>query len=137
MDFGQAIEGLQYGAIVVAALAGFVVGALWFAPFAFGKAWQKEVGITDADAQSANMPMIFGLSFILSIIMAFALRLVQVEPGLIPGMTAGLVAGIGFVSTAICMNMLFERRSGRLMAITCGHHIASLVVMGAILGAWP
>ena len=34
-------------AIVVAAVGSFVLGGLWYSPVLFGKAWQREAGLTD------------------------------------------------------------------------------------------
>jgi hypothetical protein len=51
------------------------------------------------------------------------------------GMTAGLLAGGGWVATGLAMTALFERRSWTYIAINGSYHIVAFTVMGAILGA--
>ena len=48
-------------AIVVAAVASFLLGGLWYSPVLFGKAWQRETGLTDEQLKKGNMAKIFGL----------------------------------------------------------------------------
>ncbi len=57
----------------LAALVPLVIGFIWYGPL-FKKAWMKEVGFTDESMQGANMALIFGLSYVLSFLMAFLLQ---------------------------------------------------------------
>ena len=59
-------------AILVAAVAGFAVGGVWYGPL-FGKAWMNARGIAKEDTAGMNMPLIFGTTYVLNVIMAFAL----------------------------------------------------------------
>jgi hypothetical protein len=52
------------------------------------------------------------------------------------GMTAGALAGAGWVAAALGVTYLFERRPLALFLINAGYQIVAFVVMGAILGAW-
>ena len=38
-------------AILIAAVAGFMVGGLWYGPL-FGKTWQREIGLSDDDIEA-------------------------------------------------------------------------------------
>ena len=58
-------------AIVVAAVASFLLGGLWYSPALFGKAWQREVGLTDEQMKNSNMVKIFGLTLILCLLAAW------------------------------------------------------------------
>jgi hypothetical protein len=40
---------LNYLAILAAAASMFLVGGLWYSPVLFGKAWQREVGLSDEE----------------------------------------------------------------------------------------
>ena len=42
-------------AVLVAALASFVLGGLWYSPMLFGKAWQRETGLSDEKLAGGNM----------------------------------------------------------------------------------
>lgn len=124
-------------AVVVSALAAFVIGAIWYSPLLFAKAWQKENGLTDEKIKNANMALIFGVSFVLSLIISFNLAaFLGKDAGFVWGMTAGALAGIGWVATALGILYLFERKSLRLFFINAGYHAVTFTVAGGIIGAW-
>ncbi len=73
---------IHWIAIVVAAASGFVIGGIWYGPL-FGKAWQAARGLSDDAMKNANMPMIFGLTFVLNLVAAFILdHTLATYPGL-------------------------------------------------------
>lgn len=57
-------------AIIVAALIPMVVGFIWYNPNVFGKAWMSACGLSEEDVKGANMALIFGVSLILSLLLA-------------------------------------------------------------------
>ena len=61
---------------LLSALSAFLLGGLWYSPLLFGKAWQREAGLSDEQLQAANKLRIFGLSFILCLIAAVAFSMV-------------------------------------------------------------
>src|SRR3546814_656433 len=58
--------------VVLAALAGFVVGGIWYGPV-MGKKWMGAVGLTEEDAKSANMGMVYGCAFAFSLLSSWVL----------------------------------------------------------------
>ncbi len=61
---------MNFLAIFVAALMPMLVGFIWYNPKVMGTAWQRESGITDEQIQGGNMPLIFGLAFFFSLVLA-------------------------------------------------------------------
>lgn len=59
--------------IFLSALIPMVVGAIWYNPKVFGTAWMKASGLTQEQVEGGNMPLIFGLSFVMSCLLAFFL----------------------------------------------------------------
>jgi len=57
-------------------------------------------------------------------------------PDLVWGMTAGALAGFGWVAMALGVIYLFERRPLKLFLVNAGYQVVAFVVMGAILGVW-
>lgn len=51
-----------------------VIGFIWYNPKVFGKAWMEASGMTDEKVKGGNMAVIFGLSFVLAFMVAFALN---------------------------------------------------------------
>lgn len=130
------LSSLNLFAILVAALTSFVIGGLWYSPILFGKAWMEENGFTEDD-KPGNMGMIFGTTFVLSLIIAFNLAaFLGSEATFTWGLTAGALAGIGWVAAAIGILYLFERKSMRLFLINAGYHAVTFTIMGGILGLW-
>jgi len=127
-------------AVLVSAVLAFGIGSIWYGPL-FGKAWQKEVGLSDEKIQSGNMIKIFGISFILTLIMAFGMAFLfhKVEDAKVTwlvGLTHGLYIGVAFVVTSMGVNYQYEGKSLKLWAINSGYQVLFLMLMGAILGAW-
>ena len=63
-------ESINIWAVLVAALANFLIGGLWYSPALFGKAWMKANNFTDTDLQKGSPAVIFGVSALFSFIMA-------------------------------------------------------------------
>mgnify|MGYP001606883850 CR=1 FL=1 len=133
MDLSQ----INYAAVIVAAISSFVIGGIWYSPMLFAKLWMQENGFTEESLKGGNMAMIFGGSFILTLIMSFILAAFLAGPAdLVWGITAGALAGIGWVSFSIGITYLFERKSMKLFLINAGYHAVAFMVMGGILGLW-
>ncbi|MBV9088135.1 MAG: DUF1761 domain-containing protein [Acidobacteriaceae bacterium] len=123
-------------AILTAAISAFVIGALWYSPFALGVAWKRANGF-ESELPAAGGKT-FAIAFTLSLVMALNLAMFLNAPKttLAWGATAGLLAGVGWVATGIAIVALFERRSLTYVLVNGGYLTVALVVMGTILGAW-
>lgn len=131
------ISSLNYLAIFVAALSTFLIGGIWYSPILFSKTWMAENGFKEEDLKGGNMAMIFGGSFVLGFIMSFNLAaFLSDSSDLAWGITAGALAGIGWVACAMGVTYLFERKSMKLFLVNAGYHVISFIVMGAIVGVW-
>jgi len=136
MDASSMPVHVNWLAIVVAALAGFVVGGVWYGPL-FSKVWMRESGVNMEKARSVNKPKLFGTVFVLNLITAFSLAMfIGENVTWRVGLFAGFAAGLTFVSTALAVIYLFEARSLRLWLINAGYQVVIFSLMGAILGAW-
>ncbi len=58
---------------LVAGLIPLAVGALWYGNLLFGKKWMSVNGFREEDLQGANMGLIFGLTYLFSVMIAFTL----------------------------------------------------------------
>jgi hypothetical protein len=128
---------LNVWAILAAALSAFLIGGLWYAPFALGKLWIKANGFASGHVPSAGAN-VFAITFVLSLIMAFNLAMFLNDPktNAAWGATAGFLAGFGWVAMGIGIVALFERRPFAYVLVNGGYLTIALTVMGAILGAW-
>ena len=131
------ISTINWLAILVAAISSFALGSLWYAKPVFGGIWQKLIARTDEEIKNASMVKIFGLSFLLTLVMAINLAMfIGPDQGAAFGLFAGAAAGIGWVAMSLGVNYLYEGRSFRLWLINAGYMSLALAIMGTIIGAW-
>ncbi|MEX2495431.1 MAG: DUF1761 domain-containing protein [Woeseia sp.] len=136
MDLTAAIAGLNWLAVVLAAVTAFVIGGFWYSKKVFGNAWMLEVGLTDKTIKRANMALTFGGTFALQLVAATALAffLGSGSDWLI-GLQAGLLVAVCWIATAYGITYFFEQRSLRLYLINAGYYLVLFAVMGTIIGA--
>ncbi|GAB2582999.1 DUF1761 domain-containing protein [Spirosoma areae] len=132
------ISTLNWLAIFVATLANFLIGGLWYSALLFGNSWMAENNFSEAELKKSNMPRLFGLTFLFSLVMAFNLALFLNDSKTTTswGALAGFLAGFGWVAMSLFVIGQFERKTTRYMLIHGGYVTVSFVVMGLILGAW-
>jgi len=127
--------------IVVAAVAAFALGAVWYSPMLFGKAWVAANGLTSEriEAMRASAPRAYTVSFLCDIVMAGALCVLLHRIGIVSWLTGaklGGLVGLGFAATiGLTANMYSDRRLSA-WAIDAAYQVAYLILMGSILAAW-
>jgi hypothetical protein len=126
---------LNWFAIVVAALAGFPLGMVWYGPL-FGKGWMAETGVTEAQARAANPVKRYGVVLLLNLIAATSLAMFIGGGDWRFGLFAGFMTGLTFIAVALGVTYLFEFRSVKLWLINSGYQTVFFTVMGLIIGAW-
>jgi hypothetical protein len=136
MDLSQAASHLNWLAILIAPLSGFLIGGLWYGPL-FGKAWMRATGITEAQVRAQNKAKTYGGVFFLNLIASVSLAMFIGPSGTLQfGLIAGLLTGLTFISVALGVTYLFESRPFSLFAINAGYQTLLFAAMGAILEAW-
>ena len=132
------MPGINILAVIAAAVAMFAIGALWYSPFLFGKAWMRANGFADVDLQRGNIGLIFGLAALFTLIIAadLAFFLAAPEVTLAFALGASLAAGLGFAALSLGIVALFERRSWTYILVNGGYLTVGFLAMGLILGLW-
>lgn len=87
---------INWLAALAAAVSSFVVGGLWYTPALFGKAWQREAGVTDEQIKTGNPAKIFGGALVLSIVAAVVFAMF-----LGPNPDVGFAAGLCWVAATV------------------------------------
>ena len=127
---------MAYLEIFLAAIAAFALGFLWYTAL-FGKAWQAETGITDAEAQS-NVAMTHGLAFIMMCIIAYGINyVVNLHPvenqTFVHGAFHGGLASCLYAVPAVAIQYLYQRKSLKLFLIDAGYVLAFFMLEGGVL----
>lgn len=138
MDFSTVISNLNWLAVIVAAVSTFVIGGIWYSPLLFQKAWMSSNNFTEESLSEGRKPgLIFGLSFVMSIIMSFNLAMfIGQESDMAFAISAATLTAIGWILPSFAIINLFEKRSMKYFLVNGGYLLVSFIVMGIILGAW-
>lgn len=129
--------GVDYWAVVIAAIAGYVAGALWY--WALSKPWTKAQGFTVESMKANQSPVPFILAFAANLVMAWMLsgiigHLGIGEATIRNGAISGALVWFGFVLTTLAVNYSFARRSLQLLLIDAGHWLVVMVLQGVVIG---
>lgn len=70
---------INFLAVLVAALIPIFLGFFWYHPKTMGTAWMNSAGLQEADLKAGNMLVIFVVSFILSLLLAFEMNFLTIH----------------------------------------------------------
>jgi hypothetical protein len=135
--------GINYVAVLIATVANFIVGYLWYTPL-FGKAWAKEIGM-DPNGKPTGGQMSRGLimGFIGNFFLAYVFAHNNAAWSFVPGMDQMPVAGtiamaavftwLGFYLPVDMNTVAWEGASWKLFFINTSYHLVILIVAATIL----
>ena len=124
-------------AVVVAAIAHFVIGAIWYAPPVFGKTWMELLGKKMDEV--GNPAKGFVAAFIGALILTYVLAVLIGFAGAktaLDGAIIGLLTLIGFVLTVGSTEVIFGAKPVKLYLLNNGYQLVAFIVTGAIIGAF-
>ncbi len=134
----------QWLVVGITALMPMVVGFAWYHKALFGNAWMQSIGKTEEDIQQGNMPVTFGVSFIMAFIVSMMLYYIlhgnpeHGTDGLSEWMHGAFhgvqIAGMLAVPVLVS-NSLFEQKSWTNILINGAYWIVAFAAMGAVCGA--
>jgi hypothetical protein len=133
---------LNWLAVLVAALAYFILGAIWFAPPVFGKAWIKASGAQMPERGQRPGAAIYIGPLVGAIIAAVATGLLAAATQtdtVSEGLILGLVVGIGYALSVVLTTAIFETskpQKGVWFLITGLYHVVGVVLAALILALW-
>ena len=131
--------GVNYLAIVVAAVAAFVFSGIYYR--VFGDAWMKAIGVTKKSLANRSMQTPLIIAAVADLVMAWVLagllgHLGAGQVTLKNGVVSGAFVWLGFVVTTLAVNYAFGMRKPALMVIDAAHWLLVVIIMGAIIGAF-
>jgi Protein of unknown function (DUF1761) len=128
----------NYAAIAVAAVAYWVLGAIWYGVL-FGNQWMALEHMSMEQAKSVNPAPIYAITLLLNLLIAYVLAQVCIWRNANTvgrGASVGVLLWVGIVGPITFTTYMYEMRPKDLYAINEFYPLAGLVLMGAILGAW-
>ena len=136
----EILSNLNWLHILVATIAYFMLGALWYS-FLFQKKWVEYQGI-DMNNPNAKQGagLIMAFSFVLFFVVCVGLAILIAKMNLIGGMMSGiklgLTTGICFSAMAISITYLYVKKPFGLHLIDGLYHVIGQIIAGVILCAW-
>ena len=134
----MAFAGINYLAIVIAAVAAFAWGAGYY--MSLSKQWLAATGMTKEELAGKRSPVPFVISFVALLVMGWVLAglIGHLGAGQVTaknGIISGLFAWLGFVATTVFVNNAYPGRKYTLSTIDSLHWLGVLVIEGAVIGA--
>ena len=134
---------INWLSVVIAAVAGGMIGAVWFGPKTFFPIWWKLLGKKPEDnTGTESMGMVFGLTFagafVQALVMAVVIGLAESATGGLDwysGLATGALIGVGFSAATSISHKLFGGLGLKVWILEVGQDIVSLAAMGAIIAA--
>lgn len=131
---------MNYLAVVIAAVAAFVVGAVWYSPFLFGKEWMELRGVDPGAMADMTVPVGQMLAeFARSLVVAYVLARFVVLLKVVDWKGAvqlGVWVWIGFPTMILMGSVMWENVPWMLAAIHAGDWLVKILLMTFILGVW-
>lgn len=131
---------MNWLAVLVAAIAYFMLGALWYSKALFGGKWAAAVGMNMNDPEKGKgMGKMMTGTFLLIIVTCIGIALLVNRIDLLSLTSAlklGLITGICFATTAVSISFIYESRPTALYFIDCGYHLAGHLIAAIILVLW-
>src|SRR5258705_9891560 len=132
---------LNWWAILVAALAYFILGAIWFSKPLFGTKWARlvKLDMNNPDLKKGMGQMMastFILIFIVCLGLSLVIHMVNFDDNYLYGIKLGLLTGFTFATTAVSINYVYERKPTNLYLINNGYHVVGHVLAAIILVLW-
>jgi hypothetical protein len=131
---------INWLAVLVAAIAYFALGAIWFSKPVFGARWVAlhQINMDDPNAKKGVGAIMFG-SFMLILLISFGLAILVARSHfyeVASGVKLGLFTGIFFAATAISITFLYIKKPLAIHLIDNGYHIVGQVIAAVILCVW-
>jgi hypothetical protein len=129
---------INHFAVLVCALLNLGLGALWYSPLLFFKAWQTETRLTDEQLAQVNPAKTYGLTFLFALIISYNLAFFLGDSNTTAawGAAAGFLAGFGWSTLIFAVIALFEQKSWKYIFINGGFITVYFTLIGFILGIW-
>lgn len=128
--------GMNYLAILIAAIAAFGFGALYY--MSLSRQWLAAIGKKKEELSASMTPFMVSIVSLLVMAQVLAGTIAHLGGGQVTirtGIVTGAFMWLGFVATTTATNYAFGGRKASLTVIDCIHWLGVLVIQGAVIGA--
>jgi hypothetical protein len=127
--------GVNYVAVIVAAVLALVIGFAYYAPQVMGNRWMSYLGTTRAQlGNPAPSGMLAGV--VASLLNAWVLAVLALNLGgktFTDGAMLGVICWLGFMATITAAEVAFLKQPWGLWVLNNIHNVVVQILMGAIV----
>lgn len=132
---------INYLAVLVAAVAAFAVGGLWYSPLLFAKMWVNAHGYTEEQVKEMqkSASKAYAVSFLCQLLIALAIAVLIGYLHLercVQGLKLAALIWAGFAFPLGLMATMFSEKRMTVFLIDTGYQLVYLLLMGAIIVVW-
>ena len=130
--------GVNYLAVIVAAVVALVIGFAFYSPQTLGRRWMAYLGTTQAQLGNPG-PVGMATGIVASLVNAWVLALLAMNLGgttIGDGVMLGILCWLGFMATITAAQISFEKKPWGLWVLNNAHNVLVQIVMAAIVTAW-
>jgi hypothetical protein len=129
-------------AVLVAAVATFILGAVWYSPVLFGRQWIEAHGYTPEKLEEMKRRGVlkaYAAALAAYVVMAYVLSLLVTytnATGPAQGLWLGFLCWLGFAATIGLTAHMFSEQRFAAYVLDAGYQLAYLLLMGLLLAVW-
>ncbi|HYU00045.1 MAG TPA: DUF1761 domain-containing protein [Gemmatimonadales bacterium] len=129
-------------AVIVAAVATLILGAVWYSPVLFAKAWIQAHGYTPEkleEMKKRGVTRAYAVSGLCYLVMAYVLALLASytqATSFVQGLWLGFLLWLGFAATIGLTANVFSNNPIAVWVIDAGYQLAYLLLMGVVVALW-
>lgn len=133
-------DGINWLAIIVAAIIPMVVGGLWYSNLLFAKQWLALMGKTEEEIKKDfNPAKTYGITFVLCLVMAYVMDYFvhyTLSSTFMQGAKIGGLLWLGMVVTTAYQSVTFQDVKQGLYTMNMGYNLVCMLLMGGLLAVW-
>jgi hypothetical protein len=128
-------------AIIVATLAYFALGGIWFARKVFGDIWTRSIG-WDASTEESPGSAVYVGPLITCFVATLAIAMIAQaagSDGVGDGIVLGIVAGLGIAGSVLFVTGYFDmtkQNPKTWFGVIGGYHLLGITIAAVILSVW-
>lgn len=132
---------INYLAVVVAAVAAFLLGGIWYSPLLFANQWAKAHGYTEERVKEMQKSAgkAYAVSMLCQLLIALAIAVLIGYLHLercVQGLKLAALVWAGFAFPFGLMANMFSDKRITVFYIDTGYQLVYLLVMGSIITVW-
>jgi Protein of unknown function (DUF1761) len=136
----ELLSHINWLAVIVAGIAYFMIGGLWYSKVLFGTKWAalQKIDMNDPNNKKGVGAIMF-YSFVLMLLTAVGLAILVVRMDITSvsgAIKLGFLTGLLFAVTSLSISFLYEKKPTALYFISGGYLLVGNIIAAIIVVAW-